>query len=40
MTATEYRHALDALPFGKRLPGAVYIILKRKIEPRMDTDEH
>ena len=26
MTATEYREALDALPFGKRLPGAVYLI--------------
>ncbi len=26
MTATEYREAIDALPFGKRLPGAVYFI--------------
>ena len=26
MTAAEYRLALDALPFGKRLPGAVYLI--------------
>ncbi len=26
MTADEYRQALDALPFGKRLPGAVYLI--------------
>ena len=26
MTATEYRQALDSLPFGKRLPGAVYLI--------------
>ena len=26
MTATEYRQALDTLPFGKRLPGAVYLI--------------
>jgi DNA phosphorothioation-associated putative methyltransferase len=26
MTAAEYRQALDALPFGKRLPGAVYLI--------------
>ena len=26
MTTTEYRQALDALPFGKRLPGAVYLI--------------
>jgi DNA phosphorothioation-associated putative methyltransferase len=26
VTAAEYRHALDALPFGKRLPGAVYLI--------------
>ncbi len=26
MNATEYRQALDALPFGKRLPGAVYLI--------------
>lgn len=26
MTATEYRQSLDALPFGKRLPGAVYLI--------------
>ena len=25
MTAAEYRLALDALPFGKRLPGAVYL---------------
>ena len=26
MTAAEYRQAIDALPFGKRLPGAVYIM--------------
>ena len=26
MNATEYRQALDALPYGKRLPGAVYLI--------------
>ena len=26
MTATEYRQALDTLPFGKRLPGAVYLL--------------
>jgi hypothetical protein len=26
MTAAEYRLALDAFPFGKRLPGAVYLI--------------
>jgi hypothetical protein len=26
VTATEYRQALDSLPFGKRLPGAVYLI--------------
>lgn len=26
MTAAEYRQALDALPYGKRLPGAVYLI--------------
>jgi DNA phosphorothioation-associated putative methyltransferase len=26
VTAAEYRQALDALPFGKRLPGAVYVI--------------
>jgi len=26
VTAAEYRQALDALPFGKRLPGAVYLI--------------
>lgn len=26
MTAAEYRHALDALPYGKRLPGAVYVL--------------
>lgn len=26
MNATEYRQSLDALPFGKRLPGAVYVI--------------
>ena len=26
MTATEYHLALDALPFGKRLPGALYLI--------------
>jgi len=26
MTTAEYRHALDALPFGKRLPGAVYLV--------------
>jgi len=26
VTAAEYRQALDALPYGKRLPGAVYLI--------------
>lgn len=26
MTTTEYRQALDVLPFGKRLPGAVYLL--------------
>ena len=26
MTSAEYRQAIDALPFGKRLPGAVYLI--------------
>ncbi len=26
MTAAEYRQALDALPYGKRLPGAVYLL--------------
>ena len=26
MTATEYRQALEAQPFGKRLPGAVYLL--------------
>ena len=26
MTSAEYRQALDALPYGKRLPGAVYLI--------------
>jgi DNA phosphorothioation-associated putative methyltransferase len=26
MTSTEYRTTLDALPYGKRLPGAVYLI--------------
>ena len=26
MTALKYRQALDTLPFGKRLPGAVYLI--------------
>lgn len=26
MTAAEYRQALNALPYGKRLPGAVYLI--------------
>ena len=26
MTAAEYRQALDALPYGKRLPGAVYVV--------------
>jgi hypothetical protein len=26
MTTTEYREALDALPYGKRLPGAVYLL--------------
>jgi len=24
--AAEYRHVLDARPYGKRLPGAVYLI--------------
>ena len=27
MTSAEYRQALDALPYGKRLPGAVYLIV-------------
>ncbi len=31
MTAAEYRQAIDALPFGKRLPGAIYLI-----DPRDD----
>jgi DNA phosphorothioation-associated putative methyltransferase len=26
VTSAEYRQAIDALPFGKRLPGAVYLI--------------
>ena len=26
MTSAEYRKAIDALPFGKRLPGAVYLM--------------
>ena len=26
VTATEYRQAIDALPYGKRLPGAVYVM--------------
>ena len=26
MTTTEYRKALDTLPYGKRLPGAVYLL--------------
>jgi hypothetical protein len=26
VTAAEYRHALDVLPYGNRLPGAVYLI--------------
>jgi len=26
VTSAEYRQAMDALPFGKRLPGAVYLI--------------
>jgi DNA phosphorothioation-associated putative methyltransferase len=26
MTAAEYRQAIDALPYGKRLPGAVYLL--------------
>ena len=26
MTSAEYRQAIDALPYGKRLPGAVYLI--------------
>lgn len=26
MTSAEYRQALDALPYGKRLPGAVYLL--------------
>jgi len=31
MTTAGYRQALDALPFGKRLPGAVYLV-----DPRSD----
>ncbi len=34
MNAAEYRDALDALPFGKRLPGAVYLI-DFKDDPRI-----
>ena len=26
VTSAEYRQALDALPYGKRLPGAVYLV--------------
>ena len=26
MTSAEYRAALDALPYGKRLPGAIYLL--------------
>lgn len=26
VTAAEYRHSIDVLPYGKRLPGAVYLI--------------
>lgn len=26
MTATAYHQALEALPFGKRLPGAIYLL--------------
>jgi len=26
VTSAEYRQALDALPYGKRLPGAVYLL--------------
>lgn len=26
MTAAEYRQAIDALPYGKRLPGALYLV--------------
>jgi hypothetical protein len=26
VTSAEYRQAIDALPFGKRLPGALYLI--------------
>jgi hypothetical protein len=26
VTSAEYRQALDTLPYGKRLPGAVYLL--------------
>jgi len=26
VTSAEYRQAIDALPYGKRLPGAVYLV--------------
>jgi hypothetical protein len=26
VTSAEYRQALDALPYGKRLPGAIYLL--------------
>ncbi len=26
MTAAEHRQAIDSLPYGKRLPGAIYLI--------------
>ena len=26
VTSAEYRQAMDALPYGKRLPGAVYLL--------------
>jgi hypothetical protein len=29
MNSGEFRAAIDALPFGKRLPGAVYLPLSR-----------
>jgi hypothetical protein len=31
MNTHDYRRAVDALPFGKRLPGAVYLLDPRSI---------
>jgi hypothetical protein len=40
VTAAEYRQAIDALPFGKRLPGAVYLMSRRGFAHFISSPHH